>query len=205
MLDLNAFNQTPLKHEPYPYMVVKNSLKAESIAQLLQDFPVLEHAGSIPVESVDYGTGFADLLKDLDSDELRQAIANKFDISLAGYPTMTTVRGVMREKDGRIHTDSKTKVITVLIYFNDEWENDSGHLRILNNGSDIEDYVEEVPPSLGTMVVFQVTDNCWHGHKPVVGKRLSIQMNYLVGEGAKGKHEFVHGLSAKLKNFFSSK
>jgi hypothetical protein len=205
MLDLNAFNQTSLKREPYPYMVVKDSLKTESIDQLFNYFTVFEHAGSIPVESVDYGKGFADLLKDLNSDELRQAIASKFDISLADYPTMTTVRGVMREKDGRIHTDSKTKIITVLIYFNAEWENDSGHLRILNNGDNIEDYVEEIPPSLGTMVVFQVTDNCWHGHKPVVGKRLSIQMNYLIDEGAKGKHEFVHSLSAKLKRLFSSK
>ncbi|MFQ3323215.1 MAG: SM-20-related protein [Pseudomonadales bacterium] len=124
MLDLNAFNQTPLKREPYPYMVVKNSLKAESIAQLLQDFPVLEYAGSILVKNVNYGSGVADLLKDLDSDELRQTIANKFDLSLAGYPTMTTVCGVMRGKDGRIHTDSKTKVITALIYFNNEWEDD---------------------------------------------------------------------------------
>jgi hypothetical protein len=205
MLDLQAFNQTDLKRTPYPYMVVKNSLKSASVEQLLKDFPKLDHAGSIPVESVEYGNGFSDLMADINSDEFRQAIADKFDINLDGYPIMTTVRGVMREKDGRIHTDSKTKVITVLIYFNEDWENDSGHLRILNNGDDIEDYVEEIPPSLGTMVVFQVTDNCWHGHKPVVGKRLSIQMNYLVGEGAKGKHEFVHGLSAKLKNLFSSK
>jgi SM-20-related protein len=205
MLDLQAFNQTDLKRTPYPYMVVKNSLKSASVEQLLKDFPKLDHAGSIPVESVEYGKGFSDLMSDLNSDEFRQAIAEKFDINLDGYPIMTTVRGVMREKDGRIHTDSKTKVITVLIYFNDDWENASGHLRILNNGDDIEDYVEEIPPSLGTMVVFQVTDNCWHGHKPVVGKRLSIQMNYLVGEGAKGKHQFFHGLSAKLKNLFSNK
>ncbi|WP_101756692.1 2OG-Fe(II) oxygenase [Oceanicoccus sp. KOV_DT_Chl] len=203
MLDINAFNNTPLKLVPYPYMVVKHSLRQESVAQLLQDFPKLDHAGSIPVESVDYGVGFEALLNDLNSDEFRQAVAKKFDVNLDEYPIMTTVRGVMRQKDGRIHTDSKTKVITILIYFNEEWEDDSGHLRILKDGQDIENFVEEIPPSLGTMVAFRVTDNCWHGHKPVVGKRLSIQMNYLVGETAKGKHQFFHGLSARLKKMFS--
>jgi len=53
------------------------------------------------------------------------------------------------------------------------------------------------------MVIFRVTDNCWHGHKPVVGKRLSLQMNYLIGEAAKGKHQFFHRLSAKLKKLRS--
>jgi len=65
-----------------------------------------------------------------------------------------------------------------------------GCLRILRNGHDMDDYVQEIPPNAGRMVAFQVTDNCWRGHKPVVGKRLSIQMNYLVDEGALGKHKF---------------
>ena len=116
---------------------------------------------------------------------------------------MTTVRGVMRSKDGRIHTDSRTKVITVLLYLNASWEGEGGHLRILRGGDDIEDYVEEIPPLAGTMVVFQVTDNCWHGHKPVVGKRQSIQMNYLTGGGARDKHQFFHNLSARLKRLKS--
>ena len=35
---------------------------------------------------------------------------------------MITVRGRCAAKDGRIHTDTPTKLITVLIYFNDQWE-----------------------------------------------------------------------------------
>jgi hypothetical protein len=72
----------------------------------------------------------------------------------------------------------------------------------LRKGQNIEDYVDEIAPLAGTMVAFQVTDNCWHGHTPVEGKRQSIQLNYLTGDAAKGKHQFFHRISAKLKKTF---
>jgi len=203
MLDFDRIRATALNREPFPYMVVDNTLKVECLADVVRDFPDIRHPGSLPVSEVEYGAAFAALLDDLNSDEFRRLIADKFAVDLDDKPIMTTVRGVMRDKDGRIHTDSKTKVITVLLYFNEAWQEDGGFLRILRNGEDLDDYVEEIPPKLGNMVIFQVTDNCWHGHKPVVGKRLSIQMNYLVGEAARGKHQFFHRLSAKLKKLVS--
>ena len=59
---------------------------------------------------------------------------------------MYTVRGFVRSRDGEIHTDSKTKLITVLLYMNEGWESDGGRLRILRSGTDLEDSVAEVPP-----------------------------------------------------------
>ncbi len=203
MLELNAFSNERLRTDPYPYLVVPGFVRGDALAAVLQDFPDIQHPGSIPVSEVSGGEAYESLLKELQSDAFRRVVAEKFGFSLEGFPIMTTVRGVMREKDGRIHTDSKTKVVTVLLYLNDSWEAEGGNLRVLRNGEDIENFVEEVPPSAGTLIAFKVTDNCWHGHKPVVGKRLSIQMNYLVGEAAKGKHQFFHGLSAKLKKFFA--
>ena len=198
MLDFARVENGSPRTSPYPYMVVEDVIAGDSLAQVVSDFPDIRHPGSIPVTEVDYGESFAALLADLNSDRFRRIIADKFTVDLEGKPIMTTVRGVMRDKDGRIHTDSRTKVITVLLYFNQDWEGEDGALRILRNGTDLEDYVEQIPPRLGTMVVFRVTDNCWHGHTPVVGKRLSIQMNYLTGESARGKHQFFHRLSAKL-------
>ena len=199
MLSFEAFRNEHLRTDPYPYLVVPGFVQSEALTAILQDFPDIQHAGSIPISEVSGGKAYHALLDELQGDAFRQLIAEKFAISLDNYPIMTTVRGVMREKDGRIHTDSKTKVVTVLLYLNESWGQEGGNLRILRDGENIENYVEEVPPSAGTLMVFQVTDNCWHGHKPVVGKRLSIQMNYLVGDGAKGKHQFFHRLSAKIK------
>ncbi|OUS14128.1 hypothetical protein A9Q89_01285 [Gammaproteobacteria bacterium 53_120_T64] len=203
MLELDLFRHERLRTEPYPYLVVPGFVQGEALAAVLQDFPEIQHPGSIPISEVTGGEAYQALLKALQGDDFRAVVAEKFGLSLDGFPTLTTVRGVMREKDGRIHTDSKTKVVTVLLYLNESWEAEGGHLRVLRDGEDIENFVEEVPPSAGTLMAFKVTDNCWHGHKPVVGKRLSIQMNYLVGDAAKGKHQFFHGLSAKLKKTFA--
>jgi len=199
LLNLERIAAATLRSDPFPYTVVENALAVGELAELIRDFPAIDFAGSVPVSEVAYGPAFQRLLDDIDGPGLRAVISEKFAIDLTGKPVMTTVRGVMREKDGRIHTDSKTKLITILIYFNEDWDAGGGHLRILRNGSDLDDYVEEISPKLGNMVIFRVTDNCWHGHKPVVGKRLSIQVNYLTGTAVHGKHRFFHRLSARLK------
>ena len=203
MLELDAFSNERLRTDPYPYLVVPGFVQGDALGSVLRDFPDIQHPGSIPISEVTGGEAYQALLAELQGNAFRRVVADKFGLSLEGLPILTTVRGVMREKDGRIHTDSKTKVVTVLVYLNDSWEAEGGNLRVLRDGENIENFVEEVPPTAGTLIAFKVTDNCWHGHKPVVGKRLSIQMNYLVGEAAKGKHQFFHGLSAKLKKLFS--
>ena len=199
MLQLEALRNASLRTDPYPYTVVTDFIESSKLAGVLSDFPNIQSPGSIPVEEIAGGPAYQGLIAALESDNFRQAIAEKFDMSLEEFPTMTTLRGVMREKDGRIHTDSRTKVITALLYLNETWDQDGGCLRVLRNDSDIDNYVEEIPPLAGTLVVFKVTDNCWHGHTRVQGKRQSIQLNYLVGDGAKNKHRFFHRLSARIK------
>ena len=57
---------------------------------------------------------------------------------------MITVRGQSDGKDGRIHTDSATKLITVLLYLNPGWEAAAGRLRLLRGADDLDDYAAEV-------------------------------------------------------------
>jgi len=82
---------------------------------------------------------FAGLAAELEGDELRQEIERKFAIDLAGRPTMITVRGRSDGRDGRIHTDSVTKLITVLLYMNPVWEAEGGRLRLLRRAVDLTD------------------------------------------------------------------
>lgn len=199
MLKLNVLRQTPVSPQPYPYLVVPQIIEEDYLPGLVADFPDIRHPGSIPVAEADGGPLFHSLINELEGDTMRQAIAEKFQLDLSDLPLFTTLRGVMRSKDGAIHCDSKTKVVTLLMYFNETWEQAGGKLRILRSGNDLNDYAEEISPTLGRLLVFKVTNNCWHGHVPLEGKRLSIQMNYLVGKAAKGKHQFFHSLSAKLK------
>lgn len=199
ILRLDELRQTPMKSQPFPYLVVPQIIEQALLPELIAGLPEIKHPGSYPVAETNGGTLFQALIDELEGDAMRQAIAEKFQLDLNDLPVFTTLRGVMRKKDGAIHCDSKTKVIALLLYLNETWEQPGGRLRILRSGKDINDYVEEIAPTLGRLVAFKVTDNCWHGHLPVEGKRLSIQMHYLVGNAARGKHRFFHTLSAKLK------
>ena len=140
-----------------------------------------------------------DVIDELDSEEFEAVIADKFDVALDGRPKMYSLRGYTRAKDGSIHTDSKDKIITVLLYLNENWQQVGGRLRILRDGANVDNFVAEVPPDNGTLLVFKRSDTSWHGHHPFEGPRRSLQMNWMTSEGSKGWHKVRHSISAVVK------
>ena len=112
---------------------------------------------------------------------------------------MTTVRGRCQQKDGRIHTDTKSKIITVLIYMNSKWENPGGQLRLLRGPDDLENFAAEVPPNQGTLIAFRRSENSFHGHKPFVGERRVIQFNWVTDSGTVWRERLRHRISAWIK------
>src|SRR5690606_3321220 len=114
------------------------------------DFPVITKPGSFPTEALRFGACFAEMLDRLRGAEMTAAIAEKFDVDLTDRPTMVTVRGRCRARDGGIHRDSDGKLITALLYMNVAWEQAGGRLRLLRSRDDLEDYAVEVPPDAGT-------------------------------------------------------
>lgn len=201
-IDLDALRRTPLVADPFPYIVVPSFLNPAARAALSADFPRIDQPGSFPVADLAFGPAFRAFLAELEGEEMRAAFAAKFALDLAGRPTMVTVRGQARENDGRIHTDTHTKLITVLIYMNEEWEAPGGRLRLLRT-PDLEDVVAEVPPAAGTLLAFRVTANSWHGHVPTRGPRRVVQLNWVTGEDVVRRERLRHGLSARLKRLFS--
>jgi hypothetical protein len=199
LVDYDALDAARLRTDPYPYVIANDIIAADRAADVEADFPEMDKAGSIPVAKLDYGPAFAAFVEELKSDRFRTAIGKKFGVDLKDKEILVTARGQMRITDGNIHTDTPEKLITILIYFNRDWPDRTSALRILRGGEDLEDYVEEAPPALGTMVAFKVTDNCWHGHTEMQGPRKSIQMNYLSGVKLRGKHQPLHRLRGQLK------
>ena len=199
MLDLQRIRNAPVRTEPYPYFMVEGAIAAAEAPQVAADFPVIGRPGAINVDETDFGPAFAALLDELRGEEFRRLIADKLDIDLDCRDIVVNVRGQMRLTDGNIHTDTPSKLVTVLVYFNEPGETDKTSLRILRNGHDLDDFVEEMPPRLGNMVVFKVTPDCWHGHHAVPGKRLSLQLNYLSGVKTRGKHQLAHRLVGRMK------
>ena len=118
MLDLERFRATPLTREPFEFLIVPEFVKADARAAIHNDYPEVDRPGSFPLGEVSYGSAFAKLIEEMRSDEFRKAFEEKFGVDLTNRPDMITVRGRCSEKDGKIHTDSETKIITILIYMN---------------------------------------------------------------------------------------
>jgi len=202
ILEFEKFSATPLQQDPYQYMVVEDFVQPAALAAAALDFPKIDKAGSFPLPTLEYGPEFAKLIRALEGDRFRREVEKKFGLDLTGRPTMVTVRGQTDATDGRIHTDSRTKIITMLVYFNEAWQNQGGRLRILRSGTDLEDYVAEVEPRIGTLLAFRRSENSWHGHKPYVGPRRAIQLNWVLDEGVKTREQKRHKISAFFKKLF---
>ena len=198
-IDLDAFRATRLEREPYDHLVVTGFLRPEAIAAVDADYPNIAKAGSYPLSEIEFGPAFSALIDELQTPELEAAFAEKFDIDLTGRPTMITVRGRCRAKDGGIHTDTEDKLITVLLYLNTDWQNPNGRLRILRSANDIEDYASEVPPQAGTLLAFRRSDHSYHGHTSFEGIRRAIQLNWVRDAGVVRRERTRHRYSARIK------
>ncbi len=201
VLDLDAFRATPLTREPFDFLMVRDFVRPEARAAIGRDFPRVPRGGSFPVEVLDYGPAFAALVEALNGAEMRRAFEEKFEIDLDGRPTMITVRGRCTTRDGNIHTDSETKIITVLIYLNPDWADPGGRFRLLRSANDLEDVILEVPPDRGTLVAFRRSPNSYHGHTPFIGERRAVQFNWVTEEGVVRRELMRHRLSARIKRF----
>ncbi|MGE0743787.1 MAG: 2OG-Fe(II) oxygenase [Rhodospirillales bacterium] len=199
ILNLDSLRATPLAREPYEHVIVPGFVDAAALDRIEADFPPIDRPGSFPLDGLDCGPGFAALIEALRGPDCTAAFADKFGVDLAGRPTMVTVRGQAQLKDGRIHTDSKDKIITVLVYMNGPWDAEGGRLRILRSATDLEDYAAEVPPVRGTLLAFLRSDRSFHGHKPFVGQRRIIQLNWVTSDDVVKREKFRHGVSAWLK------
>ena len=203
-LEIQHLRDARLRREPFEYTIVPNFLKPESLHAVINDYPDLQ-GGSYPLETLDTPPVLDEIIAELDGPEFQQAVAEKFSVDLDEKPKMYTLRGYCRLKDGKIHTDSEDKIITVLLYMNEEWRSPDGRLRMLNSGTDLDDYAEEVAPDGGNLLIFKRSDRSFHGHTKYDGVRRSIQMNWMTTDGRRSFHKFRHKLSARLKNLTSAK
>lgn len=198
LLDLQALAAAQVNQQPYPYFVLEQSLVEDKIGELMNDFPEMNDGGSFTLDGLTTGPSFDALIEELNGPEFRQQVSQKLNLDLQTLPMIVTLRGISRPKDGRIHTDSKSKIATILIYFNEPWNFETGKLRVLRS-ENMDDMAAEVSPDAGSMLAFAVTDHCWHGYPAFDGVRRSIQINFVADDAAVKKHHNRHGLTARLK------
>lgn len=197
-LDLDLLGKTPLETAPYDHVIVKKFVRPDAFRNVVGDFPKVPGPGSHPPSELEIKGHFKGLMEELQGEGFRRGIEQKFNLDLTGRPTMYTVRGFLRSTDGKVHTDSTTKIITVLVYLNEPWQEAGGKLRILKS-ENVDDYTSEIEPSEGTLLVFRRADNSWHGHLPFEGPRRAIQLNWVTSQDVVDREQSRHGFSTKLK------
>jgi len=209
LFDFDKFDAAPLQRTPCDYIHVPEFVLPEALASINEDFPRIDEPGNFPLDGLSFGPSFKAFVDAMMGPEIKRRFADKFQFDLEPYPPQMTVRRHMAPYDGNIHNDSRSKKITVLVYFNEEWHQKGGQLRITKNATDMDDYYLEVPPVRGTLFAFRRNDYSFHGFPPAEGERRAIQMYWVEPKRlnrvkATGWKKVVHKTVRKLLGLRSS-
>lgn len=199
IIDLASLRDAQPAHEPYDFILASRFPKRDAVDDLRRDSPQIDKPGYLTVDEVRLQGRFKELIDELEGPELTEELSRKFGLDLHPFPRLTTIMKRSQPKYGAIHTDGPSKIMTMLVYMNDEWEQGAGgRLRVLYDGKNYEPYAVEIPPTMGTMFAFLRPDNSWHGHLPFAGERRVVQVAWVKSQAdvdRKKKHN-------KMAQFF---
>lgn len=170
--------------EPFAYVIAPRQLPDDALRPLIDAFPTYGSAGFFPYLAADCGMPLQKLVDQMSGPEFADALGARLGIAhLSAYPAMVTLSDSVHRRHGTLHTDSRAKIATALLYLNDGWHHGSaGCLRLLERGDDIDALAApEIPPVYGTLVAFRRSDRSFHGHLPFEGQRRVIQVAWLTG------------------------
>ncbi len=92
LLNLAAFENTPLEHDPFDFVVATGVMDAETLAEVNRDYPEIDLPANFKPEDLEFGPRFRQLLDEVDSPRFKAAIERKFGVSLDGAEKTITVR-----------------------------------------------------------------------------------------------------------------
>jgi hypothetical protein len=196
---------TVVRTDPFCFLVAREQLPRGAASELERDFPKYAGAGFFPYEEKDCGPSVNQLVADLIDPAVATAVGKRLGIdNLGQYPTLVTLCRALNKRHGTIHTDSRSKVATALLYLNQSWPDTSdGCLRFLGRVDDVDSLVApELKPLYGNFAVFKRSDNSFHGHLPFEGERRVIQVAWLTSEDEKLRKTQRGKLSRLFKKLF---
>jgi len=203
VIDLASVKEAQQSRDPYDFILASKFLKENAIDEIRRDFPEINKPGYLTVDEVKLHGRFKQLIEELEGPELTEELSKKFGINLHQYPRLTTIMRRSQPKYGAIHTDGPSKVMTMLVYMNDEWQQDEGgRLRVLYDGKNFEPYKLEVPPTMGTMFAFLRSDNSWHGHLPFAGERRVVQVAWVKSQADVDRKKKNNKMAQFFKGIF---
>ncbi len=171
--------------QPFAFLVAVLQLDGALQDSLIAAFPRYGSAGFFPYRAQDCGPAIQALVGELTAAPFADALGRRLGMEgLGAFPSVVTLSDSVSRRHGTIHTDSRSKLATALLYLNPDWPRTSaGCLRFLTRGDDITALAApEIRPLYGTLVAFKRADNSWHGHLPFEGTRRVIQVAWLTSQ-----------------------
>jgi hypothetical protein len=169
---------------PFHFLVAHGQLPGDEAtrAALARDFPRYPSAGFFPYRREDCGASIVAVVEAMTAPAFADALGARIGLpGLGAFPPLVTICRHLNLRHGTIHTDSRSKIATALLYLEPEWPHGSaGALRFLRRIDSIDDMVApEIAPVYGTIAAFKRADDSFHGHLPFEGERRVIQVAWL--------------------------
>lgn len=178
---------TLVRRQPFPFLIAHAQLPEDARQALATDFPRYGEAGFFPYDPADCGPSMRALVEELTGEAFARAVGRRLGVeTLEKYPPLVTICRSLNRRHGTIHTDSRSKVVTALLYLNEQWpDSGAGCLRFLDRIDDIDATVApELKPLYGELAAFRRCENSFHGHLPFEGERRVVQVAWLVDQDA---------------------
>ncbi len=187
---------TEVHTQPFAFLTARTILRQDAAQALERDFPDYPEAGFFPHRIDDCGPAVNQLIAESLAPAFADALGDKLGVAnLSARPALVTLCSRLHRRHGTIHCDSRSKVVTALIYLNHDWPHGSaGCLRFLRRIDDIHaTLVPELLPVYGHFAAFARAEDSFHGHLPFEGPRRVIQIAWLTS------HEELHRKSRRGK------
>ena len=184
VLQLEALSRATLEREPYQYAVVNGLFQPARARALASTFPT-DHYRIVSGGAEkryrydarpfiafgrdeilfpdDLSSEWRALGEELASPAYREALGRLTGLDLSAAPFEANLFHYGPRCLLEPHQDLPDKIVTHVLYFNDDWDPaNGGCLRILRS-SDPDDFVAEVPPLVGSSVILVRSASSWHG------------------------------------------
>ena len=196
MIDWNQISQHTLETEPYRWAVINQLFSTSDAAEIAATFPrdhfkrLADYAGEKDFEyEVRELIGMGEpstsrperlsaawrrLASDFLSNGYRAAMSSLTGFDLRSAPLEVNVFHYPPGGSLGAHPDLSDKIVTHVLYFNQQWNDDDGGCLTILRSADPGTLVARVSPVVGNSAVLVRSDNSWHAVSPVVkGCRLS--------------------------------
>ena len=176
--NFDELRKLKLQDNPFRYVAHGPTvLNPKILGELCDTFPTTDHVGFNKASKVALCCQWNAFIEEIHSTAYREAIEKVTGLNLSSYEVGIGIRHFSKLSHGAPHADVPRKKVTHLIYFNNEWPQESGRLRLLRS-KNLDDVHDVITPLKGNGLIFVVSRNSFHGFEPYEGVRNAIQINF---------------------------